>query len=595
RPAANLNSDIPQTNQCFAKGIASRRRNAIGCTRDACAPLLRQTEPPPLVQFNAKARPHKQSLISSLILGFTGANDRPAAAAIPPRMNLAEIPELKPSELYSPDLAPVPAAARKWHVWNFAALWISMAACIPTYMLASSLIADGMNWSQAILTIFLGNLIVLIPMVLNAHAGTHYGIPFPVFCRAAFGTVGANIPALLRALVACGWFGIQAWIGGNAIYKILGVFIPSLLHSPVLGALGINLPQLVCFLFFWGINIWIICLGIDSIRVLLSIKAPLLIALGLALLGWAYHYAGGFGPILSQPSAFAPGQPKSGQFFAEFVPSLTAMVGFWATLSLNIPDFSRYARSQRDQILGQTLGLPVTMALYAFIGVAVTSATTIIYGTTIWDPVDVLTHFTNPVVLIVAMLALCLATLATNIAANVVSPANDFAHLAPRRISFRTGGLITGIIGVLIMPWKLLADPSGYIFTWLVGYSALLGPIGGIMIADYFVLRRRQLNLAALYDPSGEYRNTNGFSLIALMTLALSILPNLPGFLMTVKLWPTAWPTPIFFVNLYRYAWFVGFALAFVFYLGLKNLSLAMRPAATVRVAITPEEEKAKK
>ncbi|HWF18117.1 MAG TPA: NCS1 family nucleobase:cation symporter-1, partial [Verrucomicrobiae bacterium] len=413
--------------------------------------------------------------------------------------------------------------------------------------------------------------------------GTHYGIPFPVFCRAAFGTVGANVPALLRALVACGWFGIQTWIGGNAIYKILGVFIPSLTNAPVLGALGINLPQLICFLFFWAINIWIIYLGIDSIRLLLSIKAPLLIALGLSLLGWAYHYAGGFGPILSQPSAFAPGQPRSGEFFKTFVPALTGMVGFWATLSLNIPDFSRYARSQRDQVIGQALGLPVTMALYAFIGVAVTSATTIIYKQTIWDPVDVLTRFTNPFVLIIAMLALCIATLATNIAANVVSPANDFAHIAPRHISFRTGGLITGIIGVCIMPWKLLADPSGYIFTWLIGYSALLGPIGGILIADYFVLRRRQLNLAALYDPVGEYRYTNGFSIIGLVALVLSILPNLPGFLVAIHKWPKDWALPAFLVNLYNYAWFVGFLLAFVIYLALKSLALARHPAAAVK------------
>jgi NCS1 family nucleobase:cation symporter-1 len=291
----------------------------------------------------------------------------------------------------------------------------------------------------------------------------------------------------------------------------------------------------------------------------------------LMLLWWAYRNAGGFGPILAQPSAFAPGPPKAGQFFVFFVPALTGMIGFWATLSLNIPDFSRYACSQRDQIVGQALGLPLTMALYSFIGVAVTSATTIIYGKTIWDPVDVLTHFQNPVVLVVAMFALCLATLATNIAANVVSPANDFAHLAPRKISFRIGGLITGIVGVLIMPWKLIADPSGYIFTWLVGYSALLGPIGGIMIADYFVLRRRQLNVPALYQPEGHFCYTNGFSIVALISLVMAILPNLPGFLVTVKLIDAS-SVPQFFVTLYSYAWFVGFAIAFVAYLGLRAL-----------------------
>src|SRR5947208_715616 len=453
--------------------------------------------------------------------------------------------ELEHNHLYNADLAPVPGDRRKWRVGSFAALWISMSACIPTYMLASSLIGGGMNWSQAIFTIFLGNLIVVIPMILNAHAGTCYGIPFPVFCRASFGTRGANIPALMRALVACGWFGIQTWIGGNAIFKILAIFVPTLGQGSV-SIFGITLPQFLCFLFFWGINMLVVYKGIDCIRWLLNIKAPLLIALGLVLLAWAYRNAGGFGPILSQPSAFAAGQPKSGQFFLFFFPALTGMIGFWATLSLNIPDFSRYAVSQRDQVMGQALGLPLTMALYSFIGVAVTSATTIIYGTTIWDPVDVLTRFTNPVVLVVALLGLCIATLATNIAANVVSPANDFAHLAPRHISFRIGGLITGIIGVLMMPWKLVADPSGYIFTWLVRYSALLGPIGGITIADYFMLRWLHLSLNRLYRHDAEHGYTRGFSVVALISLLLAILPNLPVFLVTVKL-VDAGSVPAFF------------------------------------------------
>jgi NCS1 family nucleobase:cation symporter-1 len=479
--------------------------------------------------------------------------------------------ETEHNHLYNKDLAPVPGDRRKWRVGSFAALWISMSACIPTYMLASSLIGGGMNWSQAIFTIFLGNLIVVIPMILNAHAGTRYGIPFPVFCRASFGTRGANIPALMRAFVACGWFGIQTWIGGNAIYKIMSIFAPSLATGSTQNFLGITFAQFVCFMFFWGINMLVVYKGIDCIRWLLNIKAPLLIALGLMLLWWAYQNAGGFGPILAQPSAFAPGQPKAGQYFSFFVPALTGMIGFWATLSLNIPDFSRYACSQRDQVIGQALGLPLTMALYSFIGVAVTSATTIIYGQTIWDPVDVLTHFSNPVVLVIAMVALCIATLATNIAANVVSPANDFSNLAPQKISFRTGGLITGIVGIVMMPWKLVADPSGYIFTWLVGYSALLGPIGGVMIADYYVWRHRQLHVDALYRADGEYRYTNGFSIVAIVALIVAILPNLPGFLVTVKLIDAS-AVPAFFVRLYDYAWFVGFAIAFVVYLVLRNL-----------------------
>ena len=469
------------------------------------------------------------------------------------------------------DLAPVPADRRTWRMGSYAALWVSMSACVPTYMLASSLVGGGMSWWQAVLTIFLGNAIVLVPILLNAHAGTRYGIPFPVLCRASFGTVGANVPALLRAFVACGWFGIQVWIGGEAIHKILGIFFPSLAVSGT-GPLGISLPQFACFMAFWGVNMWVVYKGIDSIRLLLHIKAPLLIVLGIVFLVWAYRAAGGFGPMLSQPSAFDPGQPKAGQFMAFFIPGLTGMIGFWATLSLNIPDFSRYAVSQRAQVMGQALGLPLAMAFYSFIGVAVTSATVVIFGHTIWDPLDVLVRFRNPAVLIVAMLALCVATLATNIAANVVSPANDFAHLAPKRISFRMGGLITGIIGIVMMPWKLVADPTGYIFTWLVAYSALLWPVGGIMIADYFVYRRRELDVAALYDPNGRYRYSGGWSIAAIAAFLVAALPNLPGFLAQVGAVDPA-HLPAIFLQLYSFAWFAGFAIAFVAYLIFRKIA----------------------
>ncbi len=426
-----------------------------------------------------------------------------------------------------------------------------------------------MNWWQAILTIFLGNTIVLVPMVLNAHAGTKYGIPFPIYCRSSFGIRGANVPALLRAFVACGWFGIQAWIGGWAIYKILAIYIPAWERLPLIPWLDINLAQLGCFLAFWAVNMFVIYLGIDSIRFLLNIKAPILVALGLALLAWAYVQAHGFGPMLAQPSQFDPEGPKAGQFWSFFFPALTAMIGFWATLSLNIPDFTRYARSQRDQVLGQALGLPPTMALYSFIGVAVTSATITIYGKSIWDPVEVLARFRNPWVLSIAMVSLCLATLATNIAANVVSPANDFSHLWPSRISFRTGGLITGILGILIQPWKLIADPNGYIFVWLVAYSSLLGAVGGILIADYYFIRRTQLDLKGLYQSDGPYWYAGGFNPRALVALAVGIAPCVPGFLGTIG----ALEVAPFWTSMYHYAWFISFGLSAACYLGLTKVS----------------------
>jgi NCS1 family nucleobase:cation symporter-1 len=465
---------------------------------------------------------------------------------------------------WNPDLAPMPPSARRWRLWDVAALWVSLSACIPTYMLASSLIDGGMNWWQAVLTIFLGNLIVLVPMVLNAHAGTRYGIPFPVYCRAAFGVRGANVPALLRALVACGWFGIQAWIGGWAAYKVLEVYFPSWRLLPGLPGVGLSAPQLVCFLAFWGLNLLVVWRGIDSVRVLLNIKAPLLIGLGLALLAWAYQAAGGFGPILSQPSQFDQGGARGGSFWDFFFPALTANIGFWATLALNIPDFSRYARSQRDQAVGQALGLPATMGLYSFIGVAVTSATVVIYGQAVWDPVVLLSRFESPLLHALGLAGLCLATLATNLAANVVGPANDFANLWPRRISFRGGALITGVVGVLIQPWRLVADPSGYIFKWLVAYSALLGAVGGVLIADYFLVRHRRLDLRGLYQRGGPYWYTGGFHPAGLLALAAGVLPCVPGFLAAVGLAEVA---PLW-SELYHYAWFLSFGISFLAYAG---------------------------
>ena len=473
------------------------------------------------------------------------------------------------SPLSNADLAPIPPEKRTWNTWHIAALWIGMAVCIPTYQMASNLIGQGMNWWQALLTIFLGNVIVLIPMTLNAHPGTRYGIPFPVLLRASFGTRGANIAAVMRGLVACGWFGIQTWIGGAAIYATAALifgFDPA--TRVALPVLGISSGELLCFLLFWAVNLYFIVKGMDSIKWLEAWSAPFLLAVGAALVIWAYNAANGFGPILSQPSKFE----SAAAFWPVFGAALTAQVGFWATLSLNIPDFSRFAITQRAQILGQAIGLPPTMVLYSFVGVVATSASVVVFGEAIWDPVKLIAKFNHPLLSIIALVALAVATLSTNIAANVVSPANDFAALAPRKISFKTGGIITAFIGIFMFPWKLMADPTGYIFTWLIGYGALLGPIAGIMIADYFVIRQKQLDVASLYDPQGPYRFTHGFSLAGLGAFALAVLPNLPGFLAVVKAVP-ADSVPSVFHTLYNQAWFVGFALAFALYLLFRKLS----------------------
>ncbi len=465
--------------------------------------------------------------------------------------------------LQNEDLAPIQPQQRTWNTWNYAALWISMSLCIPTYMLASSLIEGGMNWWQAILTIFLGNSIVLLPMILNGHAGAKYGIPFPVLARASFGVKGANIPAMLRAIVACGWFGIQTWIGGFALYQMLRVWFPAVENLPPVfpESFGLQTGPAITFFLFWLLNMYVIKLGVESIRKLLVFKAIFLPVAALALLFWAISAANGLGPILAQPSKFH----SSGEFWTFFFPALTGMVGYWATLSLNIPDFTRYAKSQRAQVIGQAIGLPPSMTLFAFIGVAVTSATLIIYGNTIWDPLVLAGKFESKMLVSFAMIAVTLSTLATNIAANIVSPANDFSNLAPSKIDFRKGGYITGIIGIMIFPWKLIADPNGYIFTWLIAYSSLLGPVGGIMIVDYFFIRKKELIVDELYSYKGRYTYTNGFNRNALMALVVSILPNVPGFFTTIGVIEKDF-FPNWLSGLYNYAWFVGFFVSGILY-----------------------------
>jgi NCS1 family nucleobase:cation symporter-1 len=447
------------------------------------------------------------------------------------------------------DLSPTTPAQRTWGFYNYTALWFSMCMEITTYQLASSLIAKGMDWKQAIGTVLLGNLIVLVPMLLNAHAGAKYGIPFPVFIRAPFGVRGANLAAILRAVVACGWFGIQSWIGGTAIHAMLAVIWPAAASSR--GALW------ACFLGFWLLNMVVVWRGVESIRRLQAFGAPFMFVMAAALLIWIRIKAGSFGSMLSTPSKFH----STGEFLSVFFPSLTAMVGYWATLALNIPDFTRYSKSQSAQSWGQAFGLPVAMVLYTFVGISVTSASEVLFGHAIWNPILLIGAFHQPVVAFIALIAILIATLNVNIGANVVSPSNDFSNLYPRLISFRTGGPITGFLGLAMCPWKLLATPDAYIFGWLVGYSGLLGPVAGIMVSDYFLIRKTELDVNSLYHREGVYYYTKGVNPRAIAALVLGVTIALIGLVFE----------PLHF--LYDYAWFVGFFTAGIVYVALMKLA----------------------
>ena len=472
--------------------------------------------------------------------------------------------DLSGSPLWNPDLAPTALARRTWSTYHIAALWIGMSVVITTYTLASGLMQQGMTWWQAMLTILLGNTIVLVPMILNAHAGTKYGVSFPVLCRASFGVRGANIPAMLRAFVACGWFGIQTWIGALALNALLAAAWPP--WSGIAAGIWIS------FAIFWLIQVWIIINGLEGIKKLEGWSAPLLLAGGALLLAWAIFRGGGLGRILSESMRL---QTAHVPFWQLFPAALTANVGYWATLSLNIPDFTRYARSQKSQALGQALGLPATMTAFAFIGVAVTSATIVLFGEAIWDPVVLIARIGSAPVIIFGALIILLAQLTTNMAANVVSPANDFSSLAPRYISYVTGGLITAVIGIVMMPWKLYADAAAYIFTWLIGYSSLMGAIGGILIADYWVVRRRELSLADLFKLQGHYTYSGGINPRAVIALVLAVLPVVPGFLRAALTPGGQVANPTFLDSLYTYAWFVTFGLSFALYLVLTPRRLA--------------------
>ncbi len=481
------------------------------------------------------------------------------------RVELADTAAVTRSPYYNPELAPVPVARRTWTTYNFTALWMGMAHNIPSYLLAAGLVAIGMNWLQAFLTITAGNLLVLIPMLLNSHAGTKYGIPFPVFARAFYGLRGANLAALLRAFIACGWFGIQTWVGGQAIYVIFGKLAgASWMNAPMIG--GQHWTLWLSFGVFWLVQMALIWRGIEALRRFENWAAPLVTIAFLALMIWVLVRAGGFGPILTQPSQLGWGV----KFWTIFPASLMGMIAFWATLSLNMPDFTRFGKGQRQQALGQVLGLPTTMSFISMVSIIVTSGTVVIYGKAIWDPVQLAGRFSNPVVVMIALVMVALATISANAAANVVSPSYDFSNAVPRFVSFRTGGLITGVLGVLIQPWRLISDPHVYIFGWLEFYGGVLASVAGVLIAGYWILGRTHLELGELYERSGRYWFSAGWNIRAVVATVIGAVLAVGG----ANSKPGAGPFPTdglvpFLKPLYDYSWAVGLVAAMLLYLAL--------------------------
>lgn len=482
------------------------------------------------------------------------------------RVDLRDTTPLQASRFFNDELAPVPTGKRTWGTYNYFALWMGMAHNIPSYALASSLIALGMNWLQALITITLGNLIVLVPMLLNSHAGTKYGIPFPVYARAFYGIRGANLAALLRAFIACGWFGIQTWVGGEAIYILVGKLVGAgWRDAPSFG--GQPWTLWLSFAVFWIVQMLIIWRGMDAVRRFENWTAPLVSVGFLILLSYVLIKAGGPGPILSEPAKLGWGAG----FWKTFAPSLMAMIAFWSTLSLNMPDFTRFGGSQRKQVRGQLLGLPTTMTFIAVVAILTTSGGQLLYGEAIWDPAQLANRFSSPALVVVALIALVLATVSANLAANVVSPSYDFSNAFPKRITFALGGLITGILGILIQPWKLYSDPDIYIFTWLGFYGGILGAVAGVLVAGYWVVRRRRLELAELYLEKGRYWFSGGWSWQAVLATVIGAVLAVGGAYTAPG---SSGPFPAhglipFLKPLYDYSWVAGLVGGAVIYLAL--------------------------
>ncbi|MGH3187599.1 MAG: NCS1 family nucleobase:cation symporter-1 [Streptosporangiaceae bacterium] len=485
------------------------------------------------------------------------------------RVTLADPGLLRDSRYANGDLAPVPIERRTWNTYNYAALWIGMSHNIPSYLLASGLIAVGFSWVQAIILIALANLIVLVPMLLDSHAGTKYGIPFPVFARAPFGLRGANLAAMLRAVIACGWFGIQTWIGGEAIYTLLGAIIG---HSWTGATVVASYPwtEWLSFAIFWVLEMAVIVRGMETLRRFENWAAPFVLVAAVALLIYMVAKAHGFGDVLSQPSKVGWGP----HFWSLFFPSLMGMIAFWSTLSLNMPDFTRFGRSQREQVLGQVLGLPTTMTFFSLLAVFITAASQKIYGAPIWDPIQLSGKFHSPVVVAFALFTVVVATLSVNVAANTVAPSYDFSNLLPRLISFRTGGLITGVVGILIQPWRLLSNPHVYIYVWLGFYGGLLGAVAGVLIADYWWMRRTELRLAQLYQPERSYWYHRGWNWRAVVALVVGAVLAVGGAYSTPGNGPfpeNGLISPL--KPLYDYSWAVGFAVSLLLYAALATVS----------------------
>ena len=490
--------------------------------------------------------------------------------------------ELKSSKYYNDDLAPTSISERSWTTYSITMLWVGMSICIPSLALASGLIVMGVSPWLSVLNVALGNIIILIPIQLNSQIGTKYGIPFPLFARMTFGTIGAQVPAILRAITACGWTSVQAWVGGGAVGAMIGCFVPKFadqdwtISLPSWGGMqtagGGQFWGYVIFMVFVG---WVAYNGIDQIKWVQNIGSPILIVVMIALLIWSYTIVPGdvgFMEVMSQPSDPALIE-ASGGFTFVYLSGLMGNIAFWATMALNIPDFSRYAKTQKAQFRGQLYGMPLPMAGCAFIGAYFSQATKMAYGEAMFDPTGVFYHLENKILIFIAAIGVVAATITTCVAANVVAPANGFSNVAPQKISYKKGVIIAVFIAFFILQAWWIYGSGGAYFTWMNAYGTVLAPIAAIFIADYFVCKKKRVCAADLFKGAdGRYWYNGGWNWAALIAWFVSfILPLMTYFGVQGSFWT--------FINSINYIW--SFVLGFVIYILLMKTSLAGKSYVT--------------
>ncbi|MCQ6278491.1 NCS1 family nucleobase:cation symporter-1 [Bacillus sp. EB600] len=459
------------------------------------------------------------------------------------------------SRLMNEDLKPIPKGQRKWTWFSYMALWMGIVHNIFNYSVAASLIVLGMNIWQALLTIFVANIVLMVPLALNGHAGSKFGISFPIYARLSFGVFGANVPALIRAFVAIGWFGIQSYLGAMALNVLMLKVIPFWSDlSTVFFGLPIN--SWISLIAFWILEAVLAIHGMEVIRRFENWAGPVILVLMLGLVYWAYNILHGVGPILHQPSKFH----SVGEFLPVFFPAVITVVGSFATMALNIPDFTRFSRSSKDQVIGQILGLPITTFFFSLMSAFITSATVIAYGKAIWDPVELFKHFDNTIVLVIGAACLAAATISVNVAANLVSPIYDLINAFPKKLNYKRSAIISIVLAFLIMPWKLMQSPDS-VHLLLNTAGAFLGPATGIVIADFWIIRKCQVSVDDLYKVEGIYEYKKGFNIYALITMVVGMILSFGGnFIPALK-----------FVS--GYGWLIGILVGFFGYYALMKLT----------------------